>query len=138
MGADYIGGGMTIEKTKTIEDVRALVESFRDKLVAKLDDIDPAGFFDDEETARDELINYIVDGVLFLNHERQSSRYAAVWDIPEHEDIVFITFGGMSWGDSPFEGYDGLVMAGDAAHFVPEFGRAIGVLGGGICLAYGD
>lgn len=134
MGAEYIGGGLTVDTSKTIEDVKAVVESFREQILAKADDIDPSGFFEDEELGG--LIDYIVGGVAFILEEKLGGRYVASWDIPGTPDLRFLTFGGMSWGDSPFDGYDGVVFAGDAAHHVPEFGRAVGILGGGIRIEY--
>jgi hypothetical protein len=136
MGAEYIGGGMTIEKVKDIADVRAVVESFRDQIAAKLDDIDPVGYFDDVDTAVDGLIDSIVEGVTFLDTNRTGGRYIAAWDVPGNDAVYFVTFGGMSWGDSPFEEFDAVVHAGDAAAVIPEFGRAVGILGGGIRVDY--
>lgn len=43
-----------------------------------------------------------------------------------------ITAGGDTWGDSPFDAYDAVVILSDTAAEIPEFGAAIGVLGGGI------
>jgi hypothetical protein len=137
MGASYIGGGLTAEKSKSIEDVRAVVESFRDQIAAKLDDIDAAGFFEDEETAVDDLIASIVEGVKFIDDSRLGDPYVASWEIPGNDALYFLTFGGMSWGDSPFEEFDAVCFAGEAAAALPEFGRAVGILGGGIRLDYG-
>lgn len=138
MGSEYIGGGMTVEKSKTIEDVRAVVESFREQIAAKLIEIDPAGYFDDEDTVVDDLIDSIAEGVTFLTGSRMGGRLLAAWDVPGNADVCFVTFGGMSWGDSPFEEFDAVVHAGDAAAAIPEFGRAVGILGGGIRVDYSE
>lgn len=136
MGTSYIGGGLTADKSKTIEDVRAVVESFRDQIAAKLDDIDAAGYFDDEETAVDDLIDSIVEGVAYIDGSRLGGQYVAAWEVPGNDELYFLTFGGMSWGDSPFDEFDAVCFAGEAAAAVPEFGRAVGILGGGIRTEY--
>ncbi|UDL15809.1 hypothetical protein QEH42_gp149 [Microbacterium phage Pumpernickel] len=136
MGVEFIIGGMTIEKVKTIEDVRAVVESFREQIVAKIDDIDPSGYFDDEDSAADELIESIIEGVTTVNESRGGGQFFAPWDVPGNEDVYFLVFGGSSWGDSPFDEFDAVCFAGEAASTIPDFGRAVGILGGGIRFDY--
>jgi len=153
MGASYVSLGMTVEQGASLDAERAkeVVLRHLDTIEGKLSDIDPSGRYEllgpdaeidtddagevesrDEE--REELVKLLVDGLVWIHEDWGSDS----WHIPGAENLAFVTAGGMSHGDSPFDEFDGAVMASEAAAIIPEFGREVGILGGGIRLAYGE
>jgi len=135
MGADYISLGATIDKrvTLTPEQTRDVVREFLPAIKENFLKIDPSGRFDDMDASDDDIVDTIAAGATWLKTGEEWS----LWKIPgADENLRFLVSGGMSWGDPPFEEYDGAVMASDAADVLPDLGRRVGILGGGIRLDY--
>lgn len=131
MSSSYIGLGVTAVRDFPLTDadaIRAAAEPFRDQIIERLDDMDPAGYIENTET---DPIDLIVEGVLWL----RSHDGANAWEIPG-TNLEFVTAGGETFGDSPFEDYDAVIITSEAAHYLPELGKVLGVFGGGIRLGF--
>lgn len=137
MGAEFIGMGMTVRDKFNlgVEEATTVVQEYAQQINEKIDLIDSAGAYtldsyDSESAALEAILASIVEGAVWAHGD---SRGASYWPIPG-TDLVFLTSGGWSWGDPPFEEYDGAVLAGDACSEIPELGAKLGILGGGIRL----
>lgn len=133
MSADYIGLGLTIHQptiSKTPDEARAALTPHLKTLEDGVEEFDYQGYLDATgETVEDTFLEAL--------HWLGDLSEANMWPVPgAPEGTYFITAGGMSWGDSPFEAFDAVCMLSDAAVAFPQVGRALGVLGGGIRLDY--
>jgi hypothetical protein len=141
MGAESIQLGLTIDDENVPQDeteIRALVQEHIAALNEKMDLIDASGLYTLDYYETDEEMNAgvteaLVQATVWLKNGETDQ---AIWEIPGYPHLAFITAGGQTWGDSPFDEFDAVVLLGNAASEVPAFGRAVGVLGGGLKTDY--
>lgn len=142
MTSEFIGLGLTVDPSKLPQDfteAQTRLEPFKDSILDHIESVDPAGYFDaidandedgnpDWEAVRDT----IADGLDWLGGAED---IAMTFSVPE-TDYSFVTFGGETFGDSPFEQFDAVILAGNAADHVPGLAQATGIVGGGIRISY--
>lgn len=143
MSSSFIYYGLTIDPTVIYAaDMETVIAAHADKFVEEVESIDYNGQIrdmlgegeDNVDGLRKALVDTISEGLGWLveNWEEQG-----VFNVPGDKGHKFVTGGGDSWGDSPFDEYDALIIAANAAEAIPEFGKAVGLVGGGITIDNG-
>ena len=146
MSADMVSIGYTVKRNAlpTIDAAKAIFQGVMEAVMEKRDQIDLAGrwaYFVDggidpeenpagyEDALRDEVFDHLVTGMSWI---LDAHREQSWWGIPDYEDLRFVTSGGMTWGDDPFDEFEDVQLVILAVESIPALGPALGILGGGI------
>lgn len=146
MGADMVSIGYTVKRNAlpTIDAAKAIFQGVMEAVMEKSDQIDFSGrwaYFVDgaidpeetpaeyEEALRDAVFDHLVTGMSWI---LDATREQAWWMIPDYENLRFVTSGGMTWGDDPFDEFEDVQLVVLAVESIPNLGPALGILGGGI------
>lgn len=139
MGASFVNLGLTVESTLPVSDIaqaKQVIASHATELLAQIDWWDRSGLVELTDN-QDENLTIVTDtlteGMGWLLDPYQY----ATWRVPG-TSRHFITSGGLSWGDNPFDEFDAVSMLAEACVVVPALGHALGVLGDGIRSVYED
>ena len=136
MGMDLIMVGWTQNRKSTDKaELVALIDELLDTtLLARKHELDESGLLEVESESEDEdpriLREWLKDGA-DTYAEMDARRVAQSWVIPE-TDLRFMTAGGGSWGDDPFDGWSSLCMFLAACEVFPALGEAAGYVCGGL------
>lgn len=140
--------GLTVEHDKlpTVDAARAILDGAIEAILEERENIDFTGSWDYyldgvdpeapdyEEGLRSEVLDHLINGYGWLVNNGNEQAWFAIPGV----QYRFITSGGMTHGDSPFDEYDDVVQLMCTVDAIPALRRPLGILGGGIQLSYDD
>lgn len=129
---DFYAVGLTVNVEnfpRTDADAEAVIMEFKDELVEKLDQIDEAGMWDDDEVKEnpDVYLSILVNGLANL----AANLYATTFRIPQSSNEFHVFNGDANFYE---DWTDGIVMLAKAVEVIPGLRNRTGIIGGGIVL----
>ena len=142
--------GYTAEPSRypaTDDAAKAIFEGVVDLIIENRDNVDYAGNWDfyvdssetpegeEEEALRTALVQRLTGAVAWM---RDNGREQSFFEVPglQYPNFMFVTSGGMTWGDDPFDEFSDVCNLLAVVDALPQIGKSIGVLGGGIKTEY--
>lgn len=136
MGAAPIYFGFTINSDKLpISDMKKMLE-LMDKLHYNPDINgfiwDLSEFLSEEDSWKSDLFDCLTTYQAFAGADYNSLKNNSLDYIIDEGPLEFISVGGDSWGDEPFDGFSELKCAVDFLHYVPEAKALSNFIGKGV------
>jgi len=140
MGMDFISASFTHDTSKPCDvmAIGALLDGITDGQLHDPDflgALDPSAHFDedcqDEPDFPEEVRDTLKAGAAEYAALIEGSRWSMARTIPG-TTLEFVTAGGSSWGDDPFEGFSELCLFIDALDALPDVAQAAGFVCGGL------
>lgn len=114
---------------RTGADAEAVIMEFKEGLVEKLEQIDEAGMWDDDEVKEnpDVYLSILVNGLANL----AANLYATTFSIPQSPNEFHVFNGDANFYE---DWTDGIILLAKAVEVIPELRSRTGIIGGGIIL----